>query len=478
MSLGNRHRWACVAGGAAFLTAALVGTSCAASGPLSIRAEADSWVDAGHPTLNHGTTSYLQLDASPALRGYLRFTVAVPAGEHVSRAVLSITPNQSNSAGVVVRTSASNWSESGINYGNAPAPVSAVSARSGPLTAGASAQIDVTGAVPASGGPVTFVLENASGTSFSIASRERSSAQPSLQVSTTGTSTSSIPAPPSPPAAPKLAWAPPVMNSPVTYHVSGDGPGSIKAAPGQDSIVVWDAPTHRRIRFDGGRNWIIRGGEVVNDKQWPNLDDQGGLQFENVTGTAFVEGLYIHGSYGKDGIRVGAGGSNTTLIVQNSRIIERMSGATVYHTDVIQPFGGIKELKVDRMTGSGDYQGQMWKEEPGTSFGPSDFRHVNYRAATPEVQYMINFVDANPTDAVTLSEVYNQPDPLFVGGNFCRAQTGATYCGTDANGKRYVMWAGKPTTVNGRVTQGLPPGGDFVPAGAAGMSYISPGYLN
>ena len=280
-------------------------------------------------------------------------------------------------------------------------------------------------------------------------------------------------------AAPKLSWAPPVLSNPVTYHVSGDGPGTITAAPGQDSIVVWDSPTHRRIRFNGGRHWVIRGGEVDNNKPWASLDDQAGLQFENATGTAFVEGMYIHGRYGTDGIRVGAGGSNITLIVQNTRITERLAGPTLYHADVIQPYGGVKELKVDRLTGSGDYQGQMWKQEPNTVFGPTDFRRVNYVAATPELVSMINFVMSSPTQPVVLTEVYNKPDPLRVSGDFCRANFPSTLatCALDALGRKYVSWSGTAIAVTGRVTAGLPPGGDFVPAGVAGLTYQSPGYL-
>lgn len=281
------------------------------------------------------------------------------------------------------------------------------------------------------------------------------------------------------PAAAKLTWAPPVLSSPVTYRVSGDGPGTITAPAGQDSIVVWDAPTTRRIRFSGGRHWVIRGGEVNNSKAWPNPDDQSGLQFENATGTVFIEGMYIHGAYGTDGIRIGAGGSAMTVIVQNSRIIERFAGPTGYHADVIQPYGGVKELKVDRMTGSGDYQGQMWKQEPGTLFGPSDFRRVNYVATAPELNPMINLVMASPTQPITLTEVYNKPDPLFVDGNFCRVNFPAALatCGVDSLSRKYVTWANTPILVTGRVTQGLPPGGDFVPDGAAGMGYQSPGYL-
>lgn len=280
------------------------------------------------------------------------------------------------------------------------------------------------------------------------------------------------------PSVEALSWAPPALSKPVTYRVSGDGPGTIKVPAGQDSIVVFDGPVNRRIRMDGGRHWIVRGGEIDNNKQWSNMEEQAGLQFQNVTGTAFVEGMLIHGRYGRDGIRVAAGGSDTTLIVQNSRIVDRMAGPTGYHADVIQPFGGIKALKVDRLTGGGDYQGQMWKQEPGTTFGPTDFRRVNFRAVAPQRQYMINFVMSSPTQPVALSEVYNESAPTFVGGDFCRAQVPAraATCRTDDSGRAYVTWSDTPIDVDGRVTEGPPPGGDFVPEGSTGLGYVSPGY--
>ena len=276
----------------------------------------------------------------------------------------------------------------------------------------------------------------------------------------------------------KLTWSPPTLSAPVTHHVSGDGPGTLTAEPGQDSIVVFDGPVHRRIRMEGGRHWVLRGGEILNDKKWSDKDDQSGLEFAHVTGTAFVEGLLMHGKRGKDGIRIADGGSDTTLIVQNSRIMQRKAGKSKYHADVIQAFGGVEALKVDHLTGSGDYQGHMWKQEPDTRFGPTDFRHVNFRATAKAHEAMINFVMSSPTGPVTLTEVYNEPARSFADGDFCRAQTPSqsAQCATDDAGRAYVTWSDTPIDIEGRVTQGPPPGGDFVPDGVAGMDYASPGY--
>ena len=476
-------RTAGVTCGAALLAALVAHPPASAATVTDVADSADSWVDAANPSVNHGANVRLRVDQSPVLTAYLRFAVPTTT---VSHAVLTLTPSRDNPDGLTVRTASNSWTESTITAANAPAP-GAVVARSGAVTAGVPVRIDVTGAVPAGGGPVTLVVGNRGSTSYSVHSREAAGGRPVLSVTSDGTSTATASTTTSPTvtattttaSGSKLTWAPPAMVNPVTYHVSGDGPGTINAPSGQDSVVVWDAPTHRRIRFSGGHNWVIRGGEVNNDKQWSSLDDEAGIQFENATGTAFVEGMYIHGGYGKDGIRVGSGGSNMNLVIENSRIIERLSGPSAYHTDVTQEFGGIKSLKIDHMTGSGDFQGQMFKQETGTTFGPSDFRHVNYRAASPEVQYMINLVEGYATQPVTLSDVWNQPDPSFVGGDFCRAQTpsASAYCGTDAAGNRYVTWSGTPIVVTGRVTQGPPPGGDFVPAGVAGIGYVSPGYL-
>lgn len=275
----------------------------------------------------------------------------------------------------------------------------------------------------------------------------------------------------------RLTWAPPKLSKPVTYRVSGDGPGVIRARAGQDSIVVFRGAVHRRIRMEGGRHWIVRGGEISNDKPRRNVEEQSGFEFRGVTGTAFVEGVLIHGRYGKDGIRV-AEGDRTTLVVQNSRIVDRVAGSTGYHADVIQPYGGIKALKVDRMTGSGDFQGLMWKQEPGTRFGPTDMRRVNFRTSAVRAAYMIKFIMSRPTGRVTLTHVYNEPGRRLADGDFCRAQVPArsARCGTDASGRKYVTWSRTRIAVDGRITQGVPPGGDFVPPGVAGLRYVSPGY--
>ena len=276
-----------------------------------------------------------------------------------------------------------------------------------------------------------------------------------------------------------LTWAPPSLRAVVTYHVGGDGPRTLVAGPGQDSRVVWDAPTHGRLRLVGGRNWVITGGEVRNDVPWPDLDDRAALQFEQVEGTAFVEGLLVDGPYGTDGIRLGPGSSGTTLVVQDSRILNRRTqGQAGYHADVIQAYGGVRALHVDRLTATTDFQGQMFKQELGTRFGPSDLRRVDYTGLAPQQAYLVNLVMSRPTGSVWLREVWTTPAAGFVHGDFCRALSPAegSRCRVTAGGRHAVTWLGTPIRVIGEVRQGPPPGGEWVPAGVAGLGYRSPGY--
>lgn len=148
---------------------------------------------------------------------------------------------------------------------------------------------------------------------------------------------------------------------------------------------------------------------MINDVLWTNLNNRGGIEFQSVQGIAYVEGLWIHGQvdpnpdstnwYGIDGIRLGTGSSNTTLIVQNTRIEDRTGAQSpqAAHADCIQCFGGVKELRIDTVTCRSQFQGLMFKQEVGTYFGPSDIRRMDF-ANVPQryrAGYLLNLVQRN-----------------------------------------------------------------------------------
>jgi parallel beta-helix repeat protein len=130
---------------------------------------ADSYVEAGAPTKNNGTRTSLRTDASPVVTSYIRFDVeGVGPG---SSAKLRVFATSGNTVGFQVHSvSDSSWSETGINYSNAPA-YGPVIGSSGKVTANGWSELDVSSAVTADG-PFTFALTSTSATATAYSSRE------------------------------------------------------------------------------------------------------------------------------------------------------------------------------------------------------------------------------------------------------------------------------------------------------------------
>lgn len=130
---------------------------------------ADAYVVAGD-AVNHGKTSILKADTSPATTSYVRVTVSGLSGT-VASATLKVYTNSALTAGFSVRTTAGGWTETGIVASNAPA-YSASGPSSGAVTAGSYVTVDVTSLVPSSSGDVNLALVGLSSTNLSMSSRE------------------------------------------------------------------------------------------------------------------------------------------------------------------------------------------------------------------------------------------------------------------------------------------------------------------
>jgi chitodextrinase len=149
-------------------------------------AAADSYVSQVNPDTAHGSYSYLRvLSGSGTTRtSYLRFDLAGLGGT-VTDATLKLYPTSGSSAGFDLHAEPdSSWQESGLTWNNAPAFASAVSASSGPLSAGGWATADVTPLVSGNGS-VSFALTTTDSSGFYLDSRESAYA-PQLEVTTSG----------------------------------------------------------------------------------------------------------------------------------------------------------------------------------------------------------------------------------------------------------------------------------------------------
>ena len=143
---------------------------------------ADAYVDSANPAANYGMLTTLRVDGSPIVRSYLRFNVQGLSGP-VTRATLRIFANSASSQGCTAGTVSDNtWSESTINYNNAP-PIGSALGSSGPFGAGVWVSMDVTAYI-AGNSTYNLALTTPGTTAVSLASRQSGANTPQLIVET------------------------------------------------------------------------------------------------------------------------------------------------------------------------------------------------------------------------------------------------------------------------------------------------------
>ena len=186
-------------------------------------------------------------------------------------------------------------------------------------------------------------------------------------------------------------------------------------------------------------------------------------------------GFHTAGGDLTEGIQINA--PDAVVQIENCRIkgihARDEVNFTDNHPDLIQPWGGVKALRVDRFTGSSDYQGILLKEDAGP-IGSADLRRLNI-IGLPTARYLFiqySFIPVN-LENVWLSPAKDRfhgigktvwPDDS--GGYPRQAQV-------EADG---TVWWPSPVGIAGFINTGAPPNGDFVPDGLAGLDYHSPGY--
>jgi len=139
---------------------------------------ADAYVKSDVPTTNFGTATTLRVrQASIILRSYLKFTVSGLSGVVQSAKLRLKVTVASNDGGSVFLVSnnflgtSTPWTESGINYNNAPAISGTPLSSAGSVTVGQTVELDVTPAIT-SNGTFSFGLNNASTTTVQYSSKE------------------------------------------------------------------------------------------------------------------------------------------------------------------------------------------------------------------------------------------------------------------------------------------------------------------
>lgn len=258
------------------------------------------------------------------------------------------------------------------------------------------------------------------------------------------------------PAAPHtatLTWSPPQLTDPETITV-GVRPGVIKLDAGKDYVLrMPDRPVQQAMAITGGRNVVLIGGTIAIPHQGanPSINQRRGLVVKQQTGVVHIEGLLLTGDDISEGIQIAS--PRAVVQLQNVRVenlrARDQAAFSDNHPDVVQPWGGVQDLRVDGLTGQTDYQG-MFLQAESARIGAVDLRRVNIDgAATARYLYW-----KQGDFDVSVDEAYAKP----------------------GRGRRLenTLWGDGSPWRNVRL--GPPPNGDFVPAGTAGVDYTSPGY--
>ena len=311
-----------------------------------------------------------------------------------------------------------------------------------------------------------------------------------------------------------LTWSPPVCGDAthscqdvyLTNTGSHQNP-SLSSSSDYRLHLPANGPLVGGLTISRGHNVQIIGGEI--DMAYPCSDSSSACHGINISrgsasGQVYIEGVFIKNpdpNYLTDTVDTGDGidvddyPGVTDIVLQNVRIqgIKGCDPAVPSaHADVFQPYNaGGATFNVDHLTATTDCQGmQIDPDYAYVTYGllpkSAIFKNVNINVfANPSLgngnRYAWWFTYGGGSSCVsypiTLSNVYVQepdgtladiavwPDPAN--------SYPASCLGMYSSG--YAQW---PTlsSLNGFVTSGLPPGGDYVPAGLAGLGYVSPGY--
>ncbi|MGY2083193.1 hypothetical protein [Blastococcus sp. SYSU DS0539] len=306
--------------------------------------------------------------------------------------------------------------------------------------------------------------------------------KPTTPTSTTTTAASTAPAAPvvrTATATGPLSWAPPAgwQNYPVTRITSTTSVTTVGARGGDVRIELDPSRPVGPVIIANCRNAVIMGGQInVLPTARIGTDDQRAIYVHKCTGTVHVEGVLINGNVNgsqADGIAVNA--PEATVQIQNVRMEALRGTYSVNHADVFQPWGGVKEYRIDRLTGSTNYQGIQVRQDLG-AIGKGTIRNAN--VGSSEVNPIDRGgqfirIDCN-TYPLALENVHINPRSGRPMGYSVWPQTDDRSCPAKiSNG--VVSWP-SIGNLSGTVQEGRPASGDFVPAGSVGRGYVSPGY--
>jgi hypothetical protein len=347
--------------------------------------------------------------------------------------------------------------------------------------------------------------------------------KPASTTSTTTTSSTSTSTSTSPTShshshshSPKLAWAPPPCGNDgfPCQDVTLTNTGAHQTPSLEPDVdyrihLPTSGPLVGGITITSGHNVQIIGGEI--DLIYPCSDDadscMGIYIAKHSPGAVFVEGVWVHNpskipstcptkatstsqpcSTG-DAIDVNTAiyGVNPIVITLENIRADGISGGSSFsdHSDVLQPYLAPRDMiRVDRFTGTSNDQGFTIDPDLVKNVGDMptyDIRNTNlvainnpYTGFHDRYLWWLTHGDNCDSGPIALSNVYaGEADGTM--------KINSAWPDTNQPAACMSHWSGSTLSfphlkVAGSITEGTPPGGDFVPLGAVGINYKSPGY--
>jgi hypothetical protein len=283
-----------------------------------------------------------------------------------------------------------------------------------------------------------------------------------------------------------LRWAPPELVNPQTVSLVAESYSLVRLDPNQDYIIQMPRqPFQRSLVIEGGHNIVLIGGEIYIPWQGdnPSISSRTALKIKHSTGIVHIEGLLLRGDDISEGIQIDA--PQATIQLQNIGIFNVRARDQVNfsdnHPDLIQTYGNVADLRIDRFTGTSDYQGLFFKADYNGPHGAIHISRTNI-IGEPTARQLIWFQQQEGAFPVTLENVWvDVPEgnsfgdaiwPNIYGGYPSQAQIGYT------TSTQVASWPAEMTpSIVGQVFEGMPPEGNFVNPEDIGISYISPGYM-
>ena len=276
-----------------------------------------------------------------------------------------------------------------------------------------------------------------------------------------------------------LRWPPPALHDPQTIQL-GTGYSDVRLQPGRDYVLR--LPRERKLGgafIEGGRNVVVIGGHISLPRGTTTDQQRRALYFKGQTGTVHVEGVLIDGSGGGEGDGIAISAPGAAVQIEDVRVVDLHGSQATTHADVVQPWGGVRELRIDRLTGSSGFQGLQVPVALGP-IGSAFVRYADLRAL-PEPPghgggHMLWLTGPRTCDGypVALEQVWiaARPGRALANSVWPGVGDGSPCAGAHEEGG--IGWPHLP--VRGIVRAGTPPGGDFVPRWSVGLGYRSPGY--